>query len=177
MPDLVELFLLFLRLGLLAVGGGVSILSEAEREVVAHGWMDHASFVQAFALSQITPGPQMLYVAVVGYYAMGIAGAITASVAFFLPPALLALAVAATWDRLSRSPWPDAVRRSLGPVAVGLSAAGAYTLAPAALTSDFTWTIFGLAFAVLLFVPRVSPGWLVFAGAGAGLLARVAGVG
>ncbi len=176
MSELVDLFLLFLRLGLLAVGGGNAILAEAEREVVARGWVDHATFVQTFAISQVTPGPQMLYVAVVGYYVQGVLGALVASVAFFLPPALLTFVIAASWDRLSRSPWPDAVRRSLVPVAVGLSAAGAYALAPAALNSASNWLIFGIVAAWLLVFPRVNPGWMVFSGAGVGLLVRLAGV-
>lgn len=176
MTELIDVFLVFARLGLLAVGAGSAVLADMERESVARGWLDHGQFVQAFALSQVTPGPQFLFVAVVGYYAAGLGGATTAALGFFLPPGLLTLAVASSWARTSLSPWPDAIRRSLGPVAIGLMCAGLYTIAPTALSPSGAWLIFAASLAWLLVQPSRSPLWVVLPSAAAGAALRLAGI-
>lgn len=175
MTPTIEVFLLFARLGLVAFGAGTSVLAEMERESVQRGWIDHTQFVHAFALSQITPGPQMLLVAVVGYYAAGVEGALAASAGFFLPPGILTLLLASVWSRASSGGWPDAIRRALGPVAVGLMAAGVYAIAPAALAGIWPVLLFGAAMTWLLAMPDRSPLWVLGSGAAAGVILQSAG--
>lgn len=165
-----DILLLFGRLGVVAFGSGSSILSEMDREVVARGWLDHTQFVQAFAVSQLTPGPQVLYTTIIGYFAAGFPGAVVATVAFCLPPALLTVMFASLWSRRSSSPWPIVVRRALGPVAMGLVAASSYALAPAALSSGWAIAVAVLGFAILNVRPRVAPLWIIIAGATVGAI-------
>ena len=67
MSELAEIALVFLRIGLLAFGGGLAILPEMERQVVVeHRWLTHREFVDSFALGQLTPGPGMLMVMFTG---------------------------------------------------------------------------------------------------------------
>jgi chromate transporter len=167
--ELWTILLLFGRLGLVAFGSGSSILSEMDRETVAHGWLDHAQFVQAFALSQLTPGPQVLYTTIIGYFAAGYPGAVLASLAFCGPPAILSVVLASLWSRRSTSPWPAVIRRALGPVAMGLVAASSFALAPAALSSTWAIVLAAVGFAVLN-VRRVSPIWVVVTGAMVGAI-------
>jgi chromate transporter len=162
--ELWSILLLFGRLGLVAFGSGSSILSEMDRETVARGWLDHTQFVQAFAVSQLTPGPQVLYTTVIGYFAAGYPGAILASIAFCGPPAVLSVVLASLWSRRSTSPWPALIRRALGPVAMGLVAASSFALAPTALSSPWAIALAAVGF-VVLNVRRVSPLWVVAAGA------------
>jgi chromate transporter len=162
--ELWSILVLFGRLGLVAFGSGSSILSEMDRETVARGWLDHAQFVQAFALSQLTPGPQVLYTTIIGYFAAGYAGAVLATVAFCLPPAILSVVLASLWSRRSSSPWPVVIRRALGPVAMGLVAASSFALAPAALSSTWAIALAAIGF-VVLNVRRLSPLWVVAIGA------------
>src|SRR5439155_25557981 len=126
---LLELGLVFGRLSLLAFGGGLGILPEMERQAVeAHGWVSHREFVDAFALSQVTPGPGMLMVLVIGFRASGLVGALVAGLAMFGPTATLAAVIADRWSRLGTSPLVEVLRETLTPVAFGLLAAGCYTL-------------------------------------------------
>jgi len=126
---LLELGLVFGRLSLLAFGGGLGILPEMERQAVeAHGWVSHREFVDAFALSQVTPGPGMLMVLVIGFRQAGLVGALVAGVAMFGPTATLVAVVADRWSRLGTSPLVEVLRETLTPVAFGLLAAGCYTL-------------------------------------------------
>jgi chromate transporter len=128
-PTLVELFALLVRLSLLAFGGVATIFAELEREVVAHGWMSEAQFMDAFAVSRLAPGPDGPPLAIlIGYAAAGVPGAAVALLATAVPGALLALAVTAAWDRLQGSPWSQAVRVGLAPLAIGLILASSYSL-------------------------------------------------
>jgi chromate transporter len=162
--ELWDILLLFARLGLVAFGSGSSVLSEMDRETVAHGWLSHAQFVQAFAVSQLTPGPQVLYTTIIGYFAAGYPGAVLATVAFCGPPGMLSVALASLWSRRSSSVWPAVIRRALGPVAMGLVAASSFAIAPAALSSTWAIALAAIGF-VVLNVRRVSPLWVVATGA------------
>jgi chromate transporter len=70
----VEVFLVFAKLGLLSVGGGTSMLAEMQREAVGRGWLTQSQFVEAYAIGQMTPGPGSLFVVPMGYQAAGISG-------------------------------------------------------------------------------------------------------
>jgi chromate transporter len=172
--ELWSILVLFGRLGLVAFGSGSSILSEMDRETVGRGWVDHAQFVQAFAVSQLTPGPQVLYTTIIGYFAAGYPGAVLATVAFCLPPGILTVLLASLWSRRSASPWPFVVRRALGPVAIGLIAASSYALAPAALGSWWAIALAAGGFVVINLRPRVGPLWVIGAGAVVGAAATIA---
>jgi chromate transporter len=119
----------FGRLGLLAFGGGLGILPEMERQAVEiHGWVTHREFVDAFAFSQVTPGPGMLMVVAIGFRAAGLAGALVAGLAMFGPTSLLTAFVADRWARLGDWGLMELLRGTLAPVALGLLGAGCYTL-------------------------------------------------
>jgi len=170
MSDLIELFSVFARLSLVAFGGGVGILPEMERQVVgAHGWVTHQQFVDAFALSQITPGPGMLMVAVIGYRAAGPVGAAVACFGMFGPAATVAWLAADRWSRLGDRPAVALVRTTLGPVALGLLGAGVYTLLRLGVHGPGTAIVAGASLVAVASWSR-SPALAVAFGAGAGML-------
>src|SRR5262249_2641918 len=87
LAELGALARVFGRLGLLAFGGGLGVLPEMERQAVEiHGWVTHREFVDAFAFSQVTPGPGMLMVVVIGFRTAGLAGAAPPPPRAFRPP-------------------------------------------------------------------------------------------
>src|SRR5438034_971940 len=99
----------FLWLSLLCVGGGLGVIPEMQRQVVAnHQWVTAREFVDGYTLAQLTPGPTMLVVAFVGYRAHGLLGAGLATVAMFLPSSLIVVLVAAQWQRLRAHRWAAA---------------------------------------------------------------------
>ncbi len=130
---LLDVFLLFAKLGLLSFGGGTAILAEMQREAIGRGWLSHAQFIQAYAIGQMTPGPGTLFVVPMGYGAAGVPGALAAALGFFLPTGAIALATVCVWGRLRQSAWPAAIRDALIPVAIGLSFASFYTMGRAGL--------------------------------------------
>lgn len=172
MSDLVRLTWTFLWLSLLCVGGGLGVIPELQRQVVErHQWITAREFVDGYALSQLTPGPTMLVVVFVGYRAHGLPGGVLAGLATFLPTSLLIAVVARRWTHVRDRPWARSTERALGPIGIGLMAAGALTLGRTAMHD---WTSAGIAVAALgaLLLRRVPPFVVVLAG---GLAAYLAG--
>jgi chromate transporter len=167
---LIDLFAVFLRLSLLAFGGGLGILPEMERQAVTlHGWVTQREFLDAWALSQVTPGPGMLMVVVVGLRAAGLPGAVAAGLAMFGPAALLCALVADRWTRWATGPALGVLRRTLAPVALGLLLAGCLTLGRLSIDGPGTAVLAVLGLLACGFT-RLSPAVVVLAGAAAGLL-------
>ena len=86
-----QLFLVYLKIGLLGFGGGYAMLSMIQFEVVEkHGWMTMSEFADVVALSQMTPGPISINCATyVGYQVGGIFGSLLASFSIVLPSLIL----------------------------------------------------------------------------------------
>ena len=149
MQDLARMTWTFLWLSLLCIGGGLGVVPELERQVVSHQWVTSREFLDGYTLSQLTPGPGMLVVAFVGYSAHGIAGALLACTAMFLPVSILTAVIARHWETLRGRPWALAAERALAPVGIGLMAAGVYTLARSGVQGWATGALALLAAAVL----------------------------
>jgi chromate transporter len=166
MKPLASLTWTFFRLSFLCVGGGLSAIPEMQRQVVSiHGWLTAREFVDGYALSQVTPGPAMLVVTFIGYHVSGVPGALLATVAMFLPTSLLTLVLAEHWGRLRTRPWAVAFERALPPLAVGLMAAGVYTVGRSAVTDVRTAVL--AAAAALVLARRWLPAAAVVLAAGA----------
>jgi chromate transporter len=145
----------FVWLSLLCVGGGLGVIPEMQRQVVLkHAWVTNREFVDGYTLAQLTPGPNMLVVAFVGYRVHGVLGSVAATLAMFLPTALLATVVADQWQRLRGHRWALPIERALLPIGIGLSSAGVYTLARSALHDAPTIAI-ALAAGGVLYATRV----------------------
>ena len=134
MLELARLAWTFFWLSLICVGGGLGVVPEMQRQVVDRfHWVTAQQFLDGYALSQLTPGPNMLVVVFVGYGAHGFPGALMALAAMFVPASLLTATIAGSWTRLRHRPWAIAAERALLPVGIGLMAAGVYTLARAGI--------------------------------------------
>jgi chromate transporter len=161
---ILTLALTFGVMSLFAVGGANSAIPEMHRVAVdVHHWLTDKQFADAFAISQLSPGPNVLIVTLIGYGVGGLAGALVATVAMCLPTALLAYGVSRFLNRSSHARWPSILQASLVPLSIGLMAASALVLAQ---TSDRTWAallVTGGA-AVLAAATRLNPLWLLLAG-------------
>jgi chromate transporter len=170
--DLLLLFWVFFRLGMVAFGGSSAILPELQRQVVEeHGWLTQQGFIDSFALGQLTPGPALLMVMFAGYNVAGSAGAIVSLIGIFLPSAILASIVTANWERLRRQPWLASLQRVLAALAFGLVAAGAYSVLKLAVT-DLVSGIVAAGAAILLWRWQPHPALVILAG---GVVAGLAG--
>ena len=130
---LLSLFGYFALLSLFAVGGANAAIPEMHRIAVeVMQWMTERQFADSFAIAQISPGPNIIIVTLIGYHVAGLAGAAVATAAMCGPTCILAFLVARTWDRFKEARWRIAIQSGLVPVSLGLIAASAFVLARSA---------------------------------------------
>jgi len=143
-----EVFLTFLRLGLISFGGGMANLPEMARTLIAQGWVTPQQFADGFALGQFVPGPNMLAVVFYGLSAAGPLGALGALLGMFLPGAAGAVVLVHGWRWMARARWSRALRKALVPVSMGLSLSTLLVLIE--LGMDKPWSFAVMALATLL---------------------------
>ena len=132
----------FAALSLLALGGGSAIIPELQRQaVLEQHWLSDRQFVDFYALTQVTPGPSMMVVALVGFQAAGVPGALAAMLGMFGPSSLLVMSVRNTWNRLRESRWRRMMERTTRPFAVGTMLASATLVAHSTNHAAFHWTL------------------------------------
>ena len=115
--ELLALFGHFLSLSLFATGGVMALASDMHRYVVdEHRYINHTQFVGSIALGQAAPGPNLMWVVVMGWLISGLPGALATTLGLALPALVFPVLV----SRASRLPQFDrglkALQRGLGPV-------------------------------------------------------------
>ena len=124
---LLLLVAVFAPLSVISIGGGPSVFAEMQRQAVdVHGWMTNRDYVDLFAISRAAPGPGSLIAALIGWKAAGLAGAVAAALALYVPSSILMYAAGRVWHRGGSGPVRAAIETGLRPVAVGLVFAGAW---------------------------------------------------
>ena len=158
------------KVGALSYGGGFVIIPLMQHDAVhTYHWMSSAQFLDAVALGQITPGPVVQTVAVVGYAAAGLGGGLLAALVAFAPSFVFVIAGGPHFDRLRRNARAQAFLSGAGAAAIGAIAGVALPLA-LALSQLWQLAVLVLAAIWLLALGRS----VVAALLGAGLLGIVA---
>jgi chromate transporter len=163
-----------IKVGALSFGGGFVIIPLMQHDaVVTYHWMTGAQFLNAVALGQVTPGPVVLTVAVVGYAAAGIGGGLLAALIAFLPSFMFVIAGGPHLGRLRASRRAQSFLSGSGAAAIGAIAGAAI---PLGLELGHLWQA-----ALLL----LAAGWLLalrrgivtalLCSAGLGVIAALAG--
>ncbi len=158
------------KVGALSYGGGFVIIPLMQHDVVTtYHWMTGPEFLNAVALGQITPGPVVLTVAVVGYAAGGVGGGLLAALVAFVPSFAFAIGGGPYFDRLRSSVRIQAFLTGAGAAAIGAIAGSAV---PLGRELGHLWQlgIMGLAAGWLLGLRR----GVVVALVGAGVLGVIA---
>ena len=163
------------KVGALSYGGGFVIVPLMQHDAVStYHWMTGGQFLEAVALGQVTPGPVVQTVAVVGYAARGIGGGLLAACVAFAPSFLFVLAGAPRFHQIRTNSSVQSFFTGAGSAVIGAIAGSAVSLG---LTFEHLWQVPVLVGAVMwLFVARrgVVSGLL---GAGAvGIVLVLAGV-
>ncbi|KUL22159.1 chromate efflux transporter [Streptomyces regalis] len=160
------------KVGALSYGGGFVIIPLMRADAVdTYHWMTDGQFLNAVALGQITPGPVVQTVAVVGYAAAGIGGGLLAAFAAFAPSFVMVILGGPRFDRLRSDPRVQAFFNGAGPAVIGAIAGSAIPLT-LALQHGWQYAVLGLAAGWLLAARR----GVVSALLGAGALGVVAGL-
>jgi chromate transporter len=162
------------KVGALSYGGGFVIIPLMQADAVDHyHWMTDGQFLNAVALGQATPGPVVQTVAVVGYAAAGLGGALLAAVVAFAPSFWFILLGADRFERLRTDARAAAFFAGAGPAAIGAILGSSI---PLALGLTETWQLGILAAgALLLLVARRGVLTTLLTAGAAGIVLALAG--
>ena len=164
-----------LKVGALSYGGGFVIIPLMQHDAVqTYHWMTVSQFLSAVALGQITPGPVVQTVAVVGYAAAGIGGALLAAGIAFAPSFAFVMGGARHFDRLRANRTVQSFLTGAGASAIGAIAGSSVALG-LSLTQLWQIPILVLAVAWLLALRRSVVAGILLAAA-LGLVAALAGL-
>jgi len=161
--DLLALFLHFLTLSVFATGGAISLASDMHRYVVdQHGYITHTEFINSIAMAQAAPGPNIMFVTVMGWQIAGVQGALATTLGMAIPALVFPMLVSrlgqkAKFERALRS-----IQRGLGPVAIGLMASTSFLLIREAPGVWIGPLIIAVTVAVLS-LTTIPPVWMILA--------------
>lgn len=179
-----ELFTHFASLSLLAVGGAITTAPDMHRYLVAEqGWLSDAQFSSSIALSQAAPGPNVLFVALLGWnvglnagggpaagavaWAMALLGVLVTMLAIMLPSSVLTY-TATRWAHRNRELRAvRAFKTGMAPIVIALLVATGWLLSAAHNQPARDWPLWALTVVTTLLVwrTRLHMLWLIGAGA------------
>lgn len=144
-------------LSLLSFGGGHAIIAGLQYQTVeVNHLLSAQEFTELFAISKIAPGPTTQIVALIGWQIAGLLGAFLASLAIFVPSSIVMGVVGRLWERRRASRWTVAIEQGLLPVAVGLMAAGVFSVLRVANLRIADFLVLGATILILRFT-KIGP--------------------
>ncbi|MBW8313732.1 MAG: chromate transporter [Thiobacillus sp.] len=179
-----DLFLHFASLSLLAVGGAITTAPDMHRYLVSEqGWLSDAQFTSSIALSQAAPGPNVLFVALLGWnlglnagggpsagwlaWALALLGVVVTLVAIMLPSSILTY-TATQWGHRNRELRAvRAFKAGMAPIVIALLIATGWLLSAAHNQPSRDWPLWLLTACATLLVWRTKIHLLWLIGAGA----------
>ncbi|TFZ08101.1 chromate transporter [Ramlibacter humi] len=174
--DWFQLLAHYLMLSLLSVGGAITTAPDMHRYLVdERHWLSDPQFSASVAIAQAAPGPNVLFVALMGWnvglnaggYALAALGVALAMVGILLPSATLTY-LAAQWGHRNRGlRGVRAFKQGMAPIVIALLVATGWVLATGAhpKASDAPMWALALATAVIVWRTRIHLLWLLGAGA------------
>jgi chromate transporter len=166
--SLLHLFLRFFTIGLVFFGGGFVLIPVLHQTLVMKlGWLNPQEFIDGVAISNLTPGPISVLATFAGYRLRGVAGAVIATGALYLPAVVLMLVLCHEYERLRDRKGTKAFLAGVAPAVVGLLVSTAVLLAAGTLHSWRAF-VFALLALIILIRWRVHPVFVLAIGAAAG---------
>lgn len=187
--DWLNLFVHFASLSVLAIGGAITTAPDMQRYLVAeHGWLSDAQFTSSIALAQAAPGPNILFVPLLGWnlglnaagglgagwygLALAMLGVVLSLAGIMLPSTVLTL-LASRWGHRNRELRAvRAFKQGMAPIVIALLIATGWILASGHKADDHHLALWAVTAAstVLVWTTRIHILWLLGAGALAGVL-------
>ena len=158
------LFGQFLMMSLLSIGGAIGTAPEMHRFLVEqHHWMTNEQFSASVAIAQAAPGPNLLFVAVLGWGIGGFFGMCVTMTGILLPSTTLTY-LAARWGEARRSTrGVQAFVAGMAPLTVGLVLSTGFILGKPGYGNP--WLLVAMVATVAVCVrTKISPLWLIAAG-------------
>jgi chromate transporter len=168
--DIGSLFAHFLMLSFLAIGGAITTTPEMSRYLVTErGWLTPPEFTASIAIAQAAPGPNVLFVAVLGWNVAGVMGATAAMAGILIPSTALSLWATRWGQARKETRGVRAFTAGLAPITIGLLIATGWVLSgPAAGHIGAMALVLGTV--VMMIRTKLSPMWAVAVGAVVGAL-------
>ena len=188
--DWLHLFAYFLTLSLMAVGGAITAAPDMHRYLVdGNRWLSETQFTSSIAIAQAAPGPNVLFIALLGWnvglnagggtgpaaWGLGALGVAVCMVGILLPSSLLTWQ-ASRWGQRNRDKrGVRAFKQGMAPLVIGLLLATGWLLGSASGNPGRDWKLWLLSLACTLLVwrTRIHLLWLLAAGAALGALGWV----
>lgn len=188
--DWLHLFAYFLTLSLMAVGGAITAAPDMHRYLVdGNHWLSETQFTSSIAIAQAAPGPNVLFIALLGWnvglnagggagpaaWGLGALGVAVCMVGILLPSSLLTWQ-ASRWGQRNRDKrGVRAFKQGMAPLVIGLLLATGWLLGSASGNPGKDWRLWLLSLACTLLVwrTRIHLLWLLACGAALGALGWV----
>ena len=179
--DWLNLFFYYISISLLAVGGAIATAPDMHRFLVERqGWLTDLQFNASIAIAQAAPGPNVLFIALLGWnvginaggagpagWASGALGVVLSMVGIMLPSTTLTW-LATRWGHRNRERRSvRAFKQGMAPVVIGLLLATAWVLTRAHGPELANWPLWAIRAATTLLVWRTKLQLLWMLGAGA----------
>ncbi|WP_020652205.1 chromate transporter [Massilia niastensis] len=172
--DWFDLFAHYLMLSLMSLGGAISTTAEMHRYLVEQqGWLTQAQFNESIAIAQAAPGPNVLFVALMGWHVGLNAGSTTAAalgvlttmVGILLPSTVFTYQVSQWGHRNRELRAVRAFKQGMAPLVIGMLLSTAWLLATAGGGTRWPAWLLAVASCLLIWRTRIHLLWLLAAGA------------
>jgi chromate transporter len=171
--ELLALFVHFFLLSAISFGGISAVLPDMQRYVVeVQPWFTAKQFGDVFALGQAAPAPNVMFVTMLGWLVSGWTGALTTTLALFLPGGILTVAMIRLNARNPDATLGRAIRRGLSPLTIGLVLASGWVMTTT-VNQDWRGYALSVVSAALVLGTKLHPLALIAAGALAGMAGLV----
>ncbi len=165
-----QMSLIFLKIGVIAFGGGYVMIPILQWEMVDHlGWLTLRQFLDGILLGFVTPGPIIITATFIGYGLKGVAGAVVGTFSIFLPPILIVIFLSPYYQQIKETTWMRPVIQGILSALVGMLVLVLVQMGRASLGDWQSWVIMAGAAAALIGF-QVNLLWVAAAAAGLSLV-------
>jgi len=170
------LAVIFFKISMLALGGGLTMIPPIEAEFVEkRHWLSKEDMVDCIAVVQSLPGIIGANLTVmIGYRTAGIPGAFAATLGMVLPPFLAILVIAMCFLSLDQYDWLSHAFAGVRAAICALILLTAVKMGKSMLKAPFPVVVAAVAFGIFTFFPQVNAIWVILGGAAAGILKHAA---
>lgn len=189
LADWTGLFVQFMALSIVSVSGAIGTVPDMHRYLVdKHAWLTDPQFNASIAIAQAAPGPNVLFVALLGWnvglnaaggpaaglraWMLGALGVLITMVGILLPSGVLTYTAARWGQRNRHRRGVRAFKQGMGPIVIGLLVATGWVLVSGGSATSAPWTIWAIALvsALVVWRTRIHLLWVLGAGALVGAL-------
>ncbi|MEN8125826.1 MAG: chromate efflux transporter [Bacteroidota bacterium] len=143
-----DLMLTLSTISVTLFGGGYVIIPIMQ-EIIVTGlqWLSEKEFIDAIAMGQLTPGPIFISATFIGFKVGGLIGALTATLAIFIPPGIIMIIFSEFFSQIRNSKFIKAAFKGLRPAVIGMIFTAAFTIGT---SISFSWFVLVVFLVVLI---------------------------